>query len=220
MTAETVLEDPFAAATEDGLVDDPFATADEASSKGGPFVPWPGIEAVSGRLVVLVPRNHDENAPVSPYLQRTYNLPATREEWKVDLVVLDGGKLEYEYRSKVEGTEDTYEKKTFTVDAADLPFLVPNWKITWGNIMGTLSRTSKTAKPFVLARIRAGYSIKEMRAGKTYEQFKAEQDEFYANPRGKKEPRPVWHAEVTDAPADRALALNWWKAARANGFTL
>lgn len=215
-----VIADPFAAATEDGQLDDPFATADEAKSTGGAFVPWPGIEAVAERLVVLVPRSQDLEAKVSEYLQRTYNLPATREEWKVDLIVLDGGELKYTYRSKVDGSEGEFEEKEFQVAAGDLPFLIPGWRVTWGNIMGTLNKIHGGPRPFGLGRIRAGYSIKEMRAGRTFEEFAKEREAFYASPRGKKEPRPVWHFEVSDLAADRSLALAWWNVARANGFTL
>lgn len=220
MSLDTMPVDPFAAPTEDGLIDDPFATVDEAKSAGGAFVPWPGIEAVADRLVVLVPRSQDKEAKVSEYLQRTYSLPPTREEWKVDLIVLDGGDLKYTYRSKKEGTESEYEEKEFEVPASDLPFLVPGWKVSWGNIMGVLNKLHGGPRPFALGRIRAGYSIKEMRLGKTFEGFKHEREAFYASPRGKKEPRAVWHFVVSDEAADRTLALAWWNEARANGFTL
>lgn len=208
------IRDPFA--VEDEY--DPFATADEAAS-GGVFVPWPGIEAVAERLVVLVPRKHDKEAEVSEYLQRTYNLPKTREEWRTDLVVLDGGTpFSYEYQAKKEGTENEFVTATHTFDA--LPALIPNWRVSWGNILGVLNKISDSPKPFALGRIRGGYGVKEMRAGKTFEQHAAEMDAYYKAPKGKTQPKTVWHLVVSDHAQDRAVALAWWKAAHADGFKI
>jgi hypothetical protein len=211
-------EDPFASEVNE---EDPFAGADEANARGGTFVPWPPIDAIEGRLIVLVPRKHDKEAEVSEFLQRTYNLPKTREEWRADLVVLDGGDLKFTYRAKVEGTDPVrFDEKEHFVAAVDLPYVTPNWRITWGNILGTLNRIHGGPKPFALGRIRAGYSVAEMRNGKTYEDFAKELAAFYAKPQGKKQPKPTWHFETDDSPAAKAPALAWWKAARAAGFSV
>lgn len=222
----TDLSDPFATtgAAEDDP-DDPFATADDVKS-GGPFVPWPSVTDVAERLVVLVPRKYDEEAKVSEFLQKKYGYPAVRPEWRADLVVLDGGDLSYTYSAKKDGTENEYEDKTYEVAAADLPFLVPNWRITWANMLGTLTKLSKLSTPVGFGRIRAGYAAKEMRAGRTFEEFAAEQEAYYAavkdNPRQTKlkEPSPRWHFVLSENPADKALALAWWKAAKADGYSL
>lgn len=220
MTAD--LTDPFAANTDEDF--DPFADADDVKS-GGPFVPWPNIEAVAERLVVLVPRKFDEKAKVSAYLQEKYQLPAEREEWTTDLVILDGGDLSYTYQAKKDGTKDEYEEKTHTVAAADLPFLIPGWRVSWANMIGTLNGLAKLSTPVGFGRIRAGYSAKEMRAGKTFEDFAAEREAYYAaraaNPRAKlDEPKPRWHFVLSKDPADKAKALAWWKAAVAEGYKL
>lgn len=227
MTAD--LTDPFAATTTPDELDDPFATAEDAKA-GGPYVPWPSrIDEISERLVVLVPRTFDPEAKVSAFMQQTYQLPATREEWRVDLVILDGGDLSYTYSSKVPGVDgkaDTFEEKTHEVAASELPFLIPNWRVVWANMIGTLNKTSKLKTPLALGRIRAGYSAKEMRAGKTFADFERERAAYYdamqVNPRQTKlkEPTPRWHFEISEAPADKALALAWWKAAREAGYTL
>ena len=208
-------EDPFADPVSADL-DDPFASAEDLKAGSGVFVPWPAIEAIRDRLVVIVPRTFDSEAKVSEFLQKTYNLKPTREEWKTDLVVLDGGTLQYTYRAKRDGTENEYEEREHRIEA--LPALIPGWKVSWGNVIGSLNKIADSPKPFALGRLRAGYSIKEMRAGRTFEEFRAEQEAFYANPRGKKEPKAVWHLEASEAPADKAVALAWWKTARAEGF--
>lgn len=207
------IRDPFA--VEDDY--DPFATADDAAS-GGQFVPWPGIEAVAERLVVLVPRAHDKEAKVSEYLQRTYNLPATREEWRADLVVLDGAvPFTYAYQAK-DKDGDGFHAESHGFDA--LPALIPGWRVSWGNIIGKLNKIAEGPKPFLLGHIRAGYSKKQMDEGKTFEQFAAELDAYYAAPRGKTQPKPVWHLVVSDDASDRAVALAWWKRAHAEGFKI
>lgn len=218
------LDDPFAETATDDL-DDPFADADDVTT-GGVFVPWPDIDVVAERLVVLVPRKYDAEAKVSDYLQEKYGYPATRNEWRADLVVLDGGDLSYTYSAKVDGTKDEYEEKTYEVKAGDLPFLVPNWRVTWANMLGTLTKLSQnTQAPLGFGHIRAGYSAKEMRNGKTFEDFKAEEEAYYAaiaaNPRAKLDkPTPRWHFVLSKDPADKAKALAWWKAARENGYKL
>jgi hypothetical protein len=207
------IRDPFA--VEDEY--DPFATADEATS-GGSFVPWPKVEDVAERLIVLVPRKHDKDAEVSEYLQREHHLAKTREEWRADLVVLDGETpFSYEYRAKKEGTDNEFVTATHTFDA--LPALIPDWRITWGNILGVLNKIGDSPKPFALGRIRGGYGVKEMRAGRTFEQHAAEQAAWLKNPKGQR-PKTVWHLVVSDDPADRAVALAWWKQAHADGFKI
>lgn len=205
------VRDPFAEQADDF---DPFASPDEAAA-GGPFVPWPSIEAVSERLVVMVPREFDKEAKVSEYAQRTYGMQPTQEEWRVDLVVLDGGQLAYTYRAK---DGDTYKEANHIID--ELPALIPGWRVSAGNIMGVLNKVSKLPTPLALGRIRPGYTKKQMDAGKTFAQFAAEREAFYASPRGKTQPKPVWHLVVSDAPSDKALAIAWYRAAVADGFKL
>lgn len=204
------IRDPFAEQADDF---DPFASADEATS-GGPFIPWPSIEDVAERLVVMVPRTFDPAAPVSEYAQKTYGMKPTQEEWRVDLVVLDGGKLEYTYRAK-EGEE--FKDATYVID---LPALIPGWRVSAGNIQGVLNKVSKLSTPLALGRIRAGYTRKQMDAGRTFEEFAAEREAFYANPRGKTQPKPVWHLVISETPEDKALALAWYRAAVAEGFKI
>lgn len=205
------VRDPFATQDDDF---DPFATPDEATA-GGPFIPWPSIEAVSERLVVMVPRTFDAEAKVSEYAQQKYGMKATQEEWRVDLVVLDGGRLEYAYRAK-EGDDFTEAKHVIE----ELPALIPGWRVSAGNIMGVLNKVSKLSTPLALGRIRPGYTKKQMDGGKTFAEFAAEREAFYASPRGRTQPKPVWHLVVSDAPEDKAVALAWYRSAVTEGFKI
>jgi hypothetical protein len=223
--------DPFAVEQEsssqerqyDGDMDAPFASPDEMVA-GGEMVPFPPIDALSGRLVAVVPRKFDPAAPVSTYLQQTYNLAPTREEWRVDLAVLDGGELRYSYRSKTEGTEDDYEEREHVVAADDLPFFVHNWRVTWANVIGRINKMP-AHRAMLLGRFRPGYSAKEMFAGRTFADFAAEmeawEEKARVNPRAAGQaPRAKWHLDLTVSDADRALASEWWRQARAGGYTI
>jgi len=214
------MDDPFAVNVDEN---DPFATKEDIKSSGV-FVPRPPIDALEGRTIILVPRSFDKEAKVSEYLRREYNLPEFREEWTIDLVILDGGKLEYEYRSKKQGTEDEFEDKIMTIE--DFPFLVPNFKVSWANIIGSLNKLSASPRPFGVGRIRAGYSAADMRKGKTFDAFtaelaawkeKAKQDIDKAGDR----PKAKWHFELLDeSPEAMAKARAWWTTARAEGFRI
>jgi hypothetical protein len=211
-----ISDDPFAVETN---ADDPFAASEDVKS-GGTFVPRPPVEMLEGRLIVLVPRSFDKEAKVSDYLQ-SKGFPAVREEWTTDLVILNGAPMEYTYRSKKEGTKDEFEEKTFSID--EFPALIPGFRVSWANIIGSLNKLSAGPKPFGLGRIRAGYSAKEMREGKTFEDFERElsawEEKVKASPRSAGEkPKAKWHFVISDDAADRKLALEWWKVAQAEGF--
>lgn len=215
-------EDPFATSATTVDEDDPFATSEDVKS-GGSFVPRPPIDVLAERLIVLVPRSFDAEAKVSEYLRREYNLPEFREEWTIDLIVLDGGTMEYPYRSKVQGTESDYEEKTMTVD--EFPFTVPNFKVSWANIIGSLNKLAKSPRPFGVGRIRAGYSAADMRKGKTFEDFAAElaawETKVKADPRKAGDrPKAKWHFVLDESPEALVPARAWWSKARAEGFKI
>lgn len=202
---------------------DPFADPDEVGGPRGPFIPWPNVDVIAGRLLAVFPKAFDGKAEVSKYTQEKYNAPAERPEWRVDLVVLDGPvPFSYAYRGKVEGTKDEYADMTYTVEA--LPFFIPNFRVTWANVIGTLNKGHE--KGALIGRIRAGYTAKEMRGGKTFADFDAEVAAW--EERVKKEgarkagdaPRARWHLELSRDPAEKALAMDWYRQAHADGYRI
>lgn len=213
------MEDPFAVNVDEV---DPFATADDLKSGGGTFVPRPPVEAIADRLVVLVPRSYDKEAKVSEYAQKTFNMNPVQEVWTVDLIVLDGGELSFEYRSKKADTKDEYEDKTHTV--AELPYEVTGWRVRWGNVIGSLNKLSASPRPFGVGRIRPGYNAAEMRKRKDgFADYAAEIEAWAAKAKSDpmkagERPKPVWHFQVTEDPKDLALARAWWAKAKEAGF--
>ncbi len=218
------IEDPFAedaAVLNEGDID-PFANPDDVGGPSGPFIPWPDIDTLAGRLVALFPKAFDGKAEVSKYMQEKFNLGPTRNEWRVDVVVLDGPvPFSYEYRGKKEGTKDEFETKTFTVES--LPFFVPNFRVTWANVIGTLNKGYE--KGALIGRLRAGYTAKEMRNGKTFEDFAAEvaawEEKARKDPkRAGEPPRARWHFDLSRDSADKALAMAWFRQAHADGYRI
>lgn len=212
------VHDPFADASFDDAAVDPFADPDEVGGQRGPFIPWPNITDIKGRAVALFPKAFDGKAEVSKYMQEKFNAPSERPEWRVDMLIIDGAvPFSYEYRGKVEGSKDEYAEMTHTVEA--LPFFVPNFRVVWANIIGTLNKGHD--KGALVGRFLPGYTAKEMRDGKTFADWQAEYDAFLAAPGKKKEPAARWHFVLSpkDSP-EKAVALDWYRKAYADGYRI
>lgn len=213
------MNDPFAVSVDET---DPFATAEDVKSTGGVFIPRPPVDAVAERLIVLVPRTFEKEAKVSEYAQQNFGMKPTQERWTVDLIVLDGGPMSFEYRSKKQDTKDEYEDKTHTV--TDFPYEVPGWRVTWANVIGSLNKLSASPRPFGVGRIRAGYSAAEMRKRKDgFADFAAEMDAWATKAKtdpmkAGERPKPKWHFQITEDAADLAVARSWWNVAKDAGF--
>lgn len=217
------MDDPFAVTVDE---DDPFASSEDFKSSGGSWNPRPSsVEDLAGKLVVLVPRNFEKEAKVSEYLREKYSLPETREQWTADIIVLDGDlPWKFEYRGKED--RDSTEYVTKVAEVTEFPYMMANYRITWQNVIGALNKIADGKKPMGIGRIRAGYTAKEMRSGKTFEMFAEEVAAYDARVKevGVRKagdaPKPRWHFDPSDAPEDRAKAMAWWKQAKAEGFAL
>ena len=220
-----MMDDPFAVTVDE---DDPFATGEDFKSTGGAWNPRPSsAEDLAEKLIVVVPRTFEKDAKVSDYLREKFNLPETREQWTADIVVLENnvsGPWKFTYRGKENRDSTEYVEKL--AEVTEFPYEMPGYRITWANVIGALNKISNGPKPMGIGRIRAGYTAKEMRSGKTFEDFAAEVAAWEEKVRTEgvrkagDAPRPRWHFEPSDAAEDRAKALAWWKVARANGFTI
>jgi hypothetical protein len=217
----TDVEDPFATAVDE---DDPFATSEDVARSSGPFIPRPYLADLHGRLVAMVPRELDKEAP-----KRKDRIEAggkeTEERYTVDMAVLDGGDLTFFYASKVEGKEDEYEQKEHVIPADEIPFLWLGVYRTEGNVIGQLKKIDGTARPVLLGRVRRGPQAPDKRKGVTADTVEKLWEAYEAHLRAGRtnavKPKFSWFVDVdvvTDA--DRALARKWLTAAKAEGFTL
>lgn len=200
----TDIEDPFA---EEANVDDPFATPEDVKAGGGPFTPTPSLEALEGRVVLMVPRKFEDDAPI-PEAYRQADGPAVRDRYTVDMVVVTGGPLSYWYNAKIEGSDDR-EPKEF--GPLDLPAVFTNvWRVE-ASIIGQLRRIDGKARPVLMGKVRRGPQARD-RGKKDFDKIA---EEFAGwEKRGKKgsAPRFSWQIDPEVTPEERAEAISAWKA--------
>lgn len=200
--------DAFTPATDSA---DPFAVS---SDFRGDFIPSPGIESLAGRLVVMIPRKLDPNAP------DPNNPGQTREVYTVDLTVLDGGKLEYIYKEKADPeSADPARRmdqlKTWTVEEVSpaSPFQIPGYWVPQGGLIGRLKKAHASAAPFL--GVPAMVPTKAQRdKGVTAAQVRQEYAQWVQMGRQTARPKYTW-AMDDPTSAQRAVAVAWWSTARA-----
>jgi hypothetical protein len=210
----TDIADPFAGADPD---EDPFATSEDVKSGG--FIPRPALEDLEGRLIVMVPRAFMEDAKTPEQFVKMGADP-TRQQYTVDLVVLDGGTLTYEYKSsEADGNGGTRKvTKVNTVDT--LPALFPGLWVSQASLIGQLRKVDGTRRPLLLGIMRKGPQADDRKAGKTWQDVAAEFAAWRQNPRGNP-PKFSWQVDVDAVTqAHKGLASAWLAAARAEGFSI
>jgi hypothetical protein len=198
-------EDPFVSAHDS---DDPFATSEDF--RGGPFTPSPPIELLRGRLVAMFPRSFDPSA------DDPFNEGKKREMYTVDLYVLDGGPLSFEYKVRGDaekGTEDTYENFDAGTPSAAEPFVIKGHWVPQGNLIGKLKGSHRKGAPF-LGVLEIGAQAPDRKKGKTDAQVRAEQDAWVKRGKVGNGPRYSWTADVP-TPERRKLAIEFWAAHKA-----
>lgn len=203
------IDDPFATEPDE----DPFATPDDV--KGGAFTPTPPFEALDGHLVVMVPRSFRDDAPI-PEEYRTADGPKVRDQYTVDMVILDGPPVTFEYNGpiKVDGKRDR-----LSTTVTEFPALFTGvWRVE-ASIVGQLKKVDGSARPMLLGVLRRGPQAKDRQAGKTFEHIAFAFDAWRKNPKGMP-PRFSWQIDTAITPEQKAAAMSWWNAAKASGFKL
>lgn len=203
-------DDPFVSAHDS---DDPFATSDDF--RGGPFTPSPPIELLRGRLVAMFPRKFDPTAD-NPFKDERDPSTFTREMYTVDLYVLDGGPLSFEYKVRGDaekGTEDKYETHDAGTPSALEPFVIKGHWVPQGNLIGKLKGSHRKGAPF-LGVLEIGAQAPDRKKGKTDAQIRAEQDAWVKRGKVGNGPRYSWTADVPAAER-RKVAIDFWAAHKA-----
>lgn len=203
-------EDPFVSAHDS---DDPFATSEDF--RGGPFTPSPPIELLRGRLVAMFPRKFEANAD-NPFKEESKPETYTRELYTVDLYVLDGGPLTFEYKVRGDaekGTEDRYETHDAGTPTAAEPFVIKGHWVPQGNLIGKLKGSHRKGAPF-LGVLEIGAQAQDRKKGKTDAQIRAEQDAWVKRGKVGNGPRFSWTADVP-SPDRRKVAIEFWAAHKA-----
>lgn len=200
-------EDPFLSAHD---AEDPFATSDDF--RGGPFTPSPPIELLRGRLLAMFPRKFEANAD-NPHKVEADPSSYTREMYTVDLYVLDGGPLKFQYKIKADpnkGTEERYEEFDAGTPSAENPFVIKSHWVPQGAIIGKLKGSHRKGAPF-LGVLDLGAQAAERKKGTTDAQIRAKYDAWVSRNRVGDKPKYSW---AMDAPAAerRKVAIEFWAA--------
>jgi hypothetical protein len=111
-------------------ITDPFGTSSQFAGQGGatwdPRVPF---DEIADRTIVMVPRSFDANA------KDPHNEGQTREEFRVDLVVLDGAPFSFTYKHRPAKDADPVEA---VFEVAKFPFVFRSQTITQGQLVKLL----------------------------------------------------------------------------------
>jgi hypothetical protein len=192
--------DPFVGSADE---EDPFATS---SDYRGSFSPSPPLDALTGRVLVMIPRSFDPEAkdPLNP--------GETREQYTIDLTVLTGGRMAWYYTAKGDaekGTED--EVKEFVVEDVSpaTPYTNSNHWIPQGNIISKLKDTHAAGRPF-LGLVARGPQKTDRDKGVTAAQIQKQYADWVG--RGRQGPAPKFSWLMIDpTPEQRAVAIAWWR---------
>jgi len=184
-------------------VDDPFATSSEIKT-GGVFTPRVPFEEIVGRMVIMIPKSYNAEA------KDPFKDGETREEFRIDLVVLDGDSFTYEYteRDPNNPTEKVY--KTMTVD--ELPWTALSQSIAQGGLVGKLKPVFEEGRLLMGVLSYAPY-VRDAKKGATIDSITKTVEDWIA--RGRKQARPDYTWALDDrphvlTPERRALAGAWW----------
>lgn len=198
----------------------PFATQQAAAAEvggGGQWDPRIPLDAIEGRMIVLVPKSYTDQAPVP----KDFNPKEgeVREEYRVDIIVLDGGTLTYEETFK-ESKDADPQKREVTV--TEFPYVRRGQTIAQGQLVRALKGADKTGMFLygVLTR------VPQLRDSKLYptpealaEARKAWIAALSAGKSGVTEPRYTWGLDERPQALTQErinLALAWWEAEKVN----
>jgi hypothetical protein len=191
-------------------VDDPFATSSEVST-GGAWTPRVPFEDIVGRMVVMVPKSFNPKAK-NRFADEGETDPDKlfREEFRVDLVVLDGGSFQYEYKEAdpADATKSVFK----TMKVEELPFTALSQSIAQGSLIGKLKPIYEQGRLYMGVMSYLPYA-KDAKKGATIDSITADVEQWIK--RGRKDARPSFTWTLDDRATvltaeRRALAGAWW----------
>ena len=202
-------------------MDNPFATqkqgAEAAGGGGGTWDPRVPFDLLEGRMIIMVPKSFRDDAEIPA----TFNPKPgeTREEYRVDIVVLDGAPFSFEYTFKASKDAEP-EKRTWEVK--EFPSTHRGQTIAQGQLIKALKGVDKSGAFLygVMAMVpqfrdQSLYPTPEALA----EARKAWIAALSAGQKGVTEPRYTWGLDERPhilTPERINLALAWWETEKAN----
>lgn len=190
-------------------VDDPFATSSEIHT-GGVWTPRVPFEDIEGRMVVIVPKSFNPKAK-NPFPGGD----PEREEFRVDLIVLDGEPFTYEYSERnPEDPAGPRLEKEMRVDA--FPFTALSQSIAQGGLVGKLKPIFEDGRLFMGVMSYAPY-VADSKKGATIDSTRKIVEAWIAKGRKGTKPQYTWALDdrpTVLTPERRALAGQWWNEYR------
>lgn len=196
-------------------MDNPFAKQSEAAAAAGPaggqWDPRVPFDAIEGRMCVIVPVSYRDDAPIPEQFNPKEG--EVREEYRVDLIVLDGGPFEYTYKVRESKDAEPVEK---TANVTEFPFVARGQTIAQGQLVRALKGAAKEGK-FIYGVMTRVPQLRDQKAYPTPEALataRAEWIRLLASGKVTPEPRFTWGLDERPAAltSERlTLAAQWWE---------
>lgn len=198
--------------------DDPFGTTSEYKGSGGQWDPRVSFEDLEGKLIIMKPTSFDPKAS-KPEDFRAGPEDTTREEYRVELWILNGAPFTFEHKKKDAQGNETVESIAVDPSAGTKigDVLVPGARfrsqsIPQGQLIGALKGVDKDGRVLmgVMSRVP---TVTDARKGKTPEDVKSERAAWLAGGARGNAPRSTWslddRAHVLTAKL-KQVAGAWW----------
>lgn len=200
----------------------PFRKKSEVVSAGGGGVTWdPRVpfDYLEHRMVVMVP------VSLNPESADPFNKGKTREEWRVNIIVLDGEQFEFTYNERaknasgdfIKRADGSYEMKESTFAVTDFPATFREQSVAQGQLVKALKAVNEEGA-FLYGVMRRVPVVADARAGATIESLAAKLEAWRqliasGKPAGDR-PRHTWNLDdrpeaLTQERMD--LAAAWWE---------
>lgn len=201
-------------------MENPFATQTQGAAavgSGGQWDPRVPFDALEGRMIVMVPKSFRDDAPVPAAFNPKEG--EVREEYRVDIIVLDGGPLTYEETFK-ESKDAEPQKRTVSV--TDFPYVRRGQTIAQGQLVRALKGADKNGA-FLYGVMTMVPQLRDQGIYPTPEKLaearKAWIAALSAGQKGVSEPRYTWGLDERPhvlTPERINLALAWWETEKAS----
>lgn len=188
----------------------PFKKASEVGSSGQDYDPFVPLAYLERRMLVMVPRSFRTDAEKKPEFGG-----GVTDEWRVDIIVLDGGTLTFPTKVKdPDNPNGDYIEKEVTY--SEFPATFRGQGIRGGQLVGALNGANK-AGGFLYGVLRRVPVMQDVRSGKTIETLDQEIQAWrqkIAAGIPATDVRYTWNLDDRPqalTPEREKLALAWWE---------
>lgn len=173
------------------VADGASAFATSSQFKGGAWDPYVPNESLEGRLVVMAIKSYTDTAPVP----ESFNQPpgSVREEYKIDLIVLDGEPFSFDYKKEKAspGKDEVWAK----FEVPEIPFVFKGQGVAQPVLVGKLNGARSTGSMGILGvMVRYPYA-KDLKQGATIESVTAAVKSWEDRGKNGTKPKHTWYLD-------------------------